>query len=96
MIEGGIKKAEEAQSEAAAALEEYTAQLTEARAEAARIAAEAKAEQLAQDIQQRDEKDSNRAIAPLKKADDAIELITDDLTIEQVIVKIVDLYNNLN
>ena len=52
--------------------------------------------QLAQDIQQRDEKDSNRAIAPLKKADDAIELITDDLTIEQVIAKIVDLYNNVD
>ena len=48
--------------------------------------------QLAQDIQQRDEKDSNRAIAPLKKADDAIELITDNLTIEQVIEKIIQLY----
>lgn len=36
-IEGGIKKAEEAQAEAAAALETYTTQLAEARAEAARI-----------------------------------------------------------
>ncbi|WP_084101822.1 F0F1 ATP synthase subunit B [Demequina sp. NBRC 110051] len=44
LIEGGLKKAEEAQSEAAAALEEYTAQLTEARAEAARIREDARAE----------------------------------------------------
>ena len=50
-------------------------------------------EQLAQDIQRRDEQDSKRAIAPLKKADDAIELITDDLTIEEVIQKIIDLYS---
>ncbi len=49
--------------------------------------------QLEQDIQQRDEQDSNRAIAPLKKAEDAIELITDNLTIDEVISKIVELYN---
>jgi F-type H+-transporting ATPase subunit b len=36
-IEGGIKKAEIAQAEAAAALEKYNEQLAEARAEAARI-----------------------------------------------------------
>ncbi|WP_438821376.1 F0F1 ATP synthase subunit B [Demequina capsici] len=44
LIEGGISKAEKAQAEAAAALEEYTAQLTEARAEAARIREDARAE----------------------------------------------------
>jgi pantoate ligase / CMP/dCMP kinase len=49
-------------------------------------------QQLAQDIQHRDEQDSTRAIAPLKKADDAVELITDNLTIEQVIEQIVQLY----
>ncbi|MFN3865899.1 MAG: F0F1 ATP synthase subunit B [Demequina sp.] len=43
-IEGGILKAEQAQAEAALALEEYTAQLTEARAEAARIREDARAE----------------------------------------------------
>src|SRR5690554_1289382 len=43
-IEGGILKAEQAQAEAAAALEEYTGQLTEARAEAARIREDARAE----------------------------------------------------
>ncbi|AFZ37087.1 pantothenate synthetase [Stanieria cyanosphaera PCC 7437] len=49
-------------------------------------------EQLAQEIQKRDEQDSNRVIAPLKKADDAIEIITDGLTIEQVTQQIIDLY----
>ena len=51
--------------------------------------------QLEKEIQQRDEKDSNRAIAPLKKADDAIEVITDHLTKEAVIQKIVQLYQEL-
>ena len=51
--------------------------------------------QLERDIQQRDEQDSNRAIAPLKKADDAIELVTDNLTIDEVIEKIVDLYRQI-
>jgi F-type H+-transporting ATPase subunit b len=37
LIEGGIQKAENAQAEAAAALEEYNKQLADARAEAARI-----------------------------------------------------------
>ena len=37
VIEGGIKKAENAQAEAAAALDKYTEQLAEARAEAAKI-----------------------------------------------------------
>lgn len=42
VIEGGIKKAEHAQAEAAAALEEYNKQLAEARAEAARIREQAR------------------------------------------------------
>lgn len=50
-------------------------------------------QQLALDIQQRDERDSNRAIAPLKKADDAIELVSDGLTVEEVVQKIVELYH---
>ncbi|PSB10788.1 cytidylate kinase [Pleurocapsa sp. CCALA 161] len=52
-------------------------------------------QQLEQDIQRRDEQDSNRAISPLKKADDAIELITDNLSINQVIDKIAQLYRQL-
>lgn len=41
-IEGGIQRAEDAQAQAQAALEQYTAQLSEARAEAARIRDEAR------------------------------------------------------
>lgn len=41
-IQGGMKKAEKAQAEAEAALRQYTAQLAEARAEAARIREDAK------------------------------------------------------
>jgi len=41
-IEGGIKKAENAQAEAAAALDEYKQQLADARAEAARIREQAR------------------------------------------------------
>lgn len=40
-------------------------------------------EQLTKDIQHRDELDSQRAVSPLKKADDAIELDTTQLTIEE-------------
>jgi len=43
---------------------------------------------LIKEIEQRDYLDSTRAIAPLKKAEDAIELITDNLTIDEVIEKI--------
>jgi len=53
-------------------------------------------EQLAQDIQFRDEQDSNREIAPLKQAHDAIELITDNLSIDQVIEQIIQLYQQVN
>ena len=42
VIEGGIKKAENAQAEAAAALDEYNNQLAEARAEAGRIREQAR------------------------------------------------------
>lgn len=42
VIEGGIKKAENAQAEAAAALEEYNKQLADARAEAAKIREQAR------------------------------------------------------
>lgn len=43
-IEGGIKRAEEAQAKAAAALEEYTAKLADARGEAAEIRDAARAD----------------------------------------------------
>ncbi len=43
---------------------------------------------LIKEIEERDYLDSTRAIAPLQKAEDAIELITDNLTIDEVIEKI--------
>lgn len=48
-------------------------------------------EQLTNEIKARDEADSTREIAPLKKADDAIELDTSSLTRDEVIEKIIEL-----
>ncbi|MBW4620440.1 MAG: bifunctional pantoate--beta-alanine ligase/(d)CMP kinase [Cyanosarcina radialis HA8281-LM2] len=50
-------------------------------------------EQLEADIEARDLRDSTRAVAPLRKAADAIEIITDNLTIPEVIERIVSLYH---
>lgn len=47
---------------------------------------------LQQEIAKRDHLDSTREISPLQKADDAIEINTDNLTIEEVTNKIVSLY----
>ena len=47
--------------------------------------------QIERDIIARDEQDMNREIAPLKQAEDAIYLDTSDLTIEEVVTKIVSL-----
>ncbi|PSB02235.1 bifunctional pantoate--beta-alanine ligase/(d)CMP kinase [Merismopedia glauca] len=43
-------------------------------------------------IEKRDRQDSTRSLAPLLKADDAIEIDTDKLTVEEVIAQIVGLY----
>lgn len=48
--------------------------------------------QLEQTIAERDRKDSTRPIAPLRKAEDAIEIDSDALSINEVTEKIVDLY----
>ncbi len=50
-------------------------------------------EQLERDIQQRDLRDSTRALAPLRKAADAIEISTDGLNIAEVTERIVSLYH---
>ena len=52
-------------------------------------------EELTTSIAERDYKDSNRAVSPLIKADDATEIVTDDLNAEQVIEKIAGLYRSL-
>jgi F-type H+-transporting ATPase subunit b len=64
-IEGGIKKAEAAQEQAAAALEEYNKQLAEARAEAARIREQARADATAigNELRERAENDAARITA---------------------------------
>ena len=43
------------------------------------------------DIEKRDEQDMNRAIAPLRQAEDAVYLDSSDMTIDQVTSKIVAL-----
>ena len=70
LIEGGITKAEKAQAEAAAALEEYTAQLTDARAEAARIREDARAEasQILAETREKASKEAERIAAGAQKS----------------------------
>jgi len=68
----------------------------EARAERRRkdflnLGVEKSIDELAAQIQERDRKDSSRANSPLKKADDAIELDTTDLTFEEQVDRIVAL-----
>lgn len=48
-------------------------------------------DEILKDINQRDYNDSHRATAPLKKADDAIELDTSDMSIDEVVAAISDL-----
>jgi pantoate ligase/cytidylate kinase len=52
-------------------------------------------EQLQQEIALRDQKDSSRAIAPLQKAVDAIEINTDNLTITEVTDCIIQYYHEV-
>lgn len=47
--------------------------------------------QIEQDIIQRDEQDMNRSVAPLRQAEDAIYLDSSDLTIEEVVFRIIEL-----
>ena len=42
------------------------------------------------DVKKRDERDSNRAVAPLKPADDAFILDTSDLTVDSVFEQVID------
>ncbi|MGD1909522.1 MAG: bifunctional pantoate--beta-alanine ligase/(d)CMP kinase [Rivularia sp. (in: cyanobacteria)] len=49
-------------------------------------------EELERSIQERDGKDSTRLVSPLMKAADAIEIVSDGLTIDEVTAAIVNLY----
>jgi F-type H+-transporting ATPase subunit b len=65
VIEGGIKKAENAQAEAAAALDEYNKQLADARAEAAKIRDQARtdATRIANEVRAQASSDAERITA---------------------------------
>lgn len=51
-------------------------------------------ETILQEIEKRDYQDSHREHSPLKKADDAIEIDTSDMTIEETIEKVMALVNS--
>ena len=52
---------------------------------------EADFEQIKKEIEERDQRDSNRKVSPLKQAEDAIFLDSSDLTIMEVVEKILSL-----
>ncbi|HDR6309781.1 TPA: (d)CMP kinase [Bacillus cereus] len=52
-------------------------------------------EQLKEEIAQRDKLDSEREVSPLKKADDALELDTTSLSIEEVVQKIMSIISGV-
>ncbi len=52
---------------------------------------DANLEQVRAAIAERDRRDSSREVAPLVKAPDAVELVTDGLSIEQVVDRVIDL-----
>ncbi|PFD43938.1 cytidylate kinase [Bacillus cereus] len=52
-------------------------------------------EQLKEEIAQRDKLDSEREVSPLKKADDALELDTTSLSIEEVVQKIMEIVSGV-
>lgn len=50
--------------------------------------------QVLEDIKKRNEYDSNRKIAPLKKAEDAIYIDSTNLTIDEVVEKVIEIVEN--
>ena len=50
-------------------------------------------EEVLENIKDRDYRDSNREIAPLRKAEDAIYIDSSDMTIEEVVDKVIDIIN---
>lgn len=48
-------------------------------------------EEIYKDIEQRDYQDSHRAASPLKKAEDAVEIDTSDMTIDEVVNRILSI-----
>lgn len=56
---------------------------------------EANLEVIKEEIEQRDYQDMNRTISPLKKADDAIEIDTSDLTLDEVVEIVLNLIHKV-
>ena len=48
-------------------------------------------EAIKKEIAMRDEQDMNRQISPLKKADDAIEIDTSEMSLEEVVSRVMEL-----
>lgn len=57
---------------------------------------QADVEQIKKEIEERDYRDMNRDYAPLKKAEDAIEIDTTMLNIDEVTKRVLDIYNDGN
>ena len=53
-------------------------------------------EEVLENIKDRDYRDSSRQIAPLRKAEDAIYIDSSDMTIEEVVNKVIDIINEKN
>ncbi len=51
-------------------------------------------EQVLKDIHERDTRDSSRAMAPLRQAEDAAAVITDGMSVEEVVGKIIELHDH--
>ena len=83
-----------------AALKIYLTASVEARAQRRFLEQRAKGsamtmDEVAADIQRRDHADSTRAVAPLRKAEDAVELDSSNLILDQVVAKIVGMWRQL-
>lgn len=50
-------------------------------------------EEIVRDIEERDHRDANRELAPLKKAEDAVLIDSSDMSIEEVVARICGLYH---
>ncbi len=84
-----------------AALQIYLTASVEARAQRRFLEQRAKGiamtlEEVAADIQRRDHADSTRAVAPLRKAEDALELDSSGLTLDEVVAKIVEMWRQVS
>ncbi|MCD7837159.1 MAG: (d)CMP kinase [Lachnospiraceae bacterium] len=51
-------------------------------------------EKIKADIEERDYRDMHREISPLKQAEDAVEVDTSDMTVEQVVDRIIEICNS--